>query len=145
IKPGKDTLLTLSMIKTVLADETYDTEFLRKRTLGPALVRDDTGELLDASDVFDDVTEDLPVAVDESTGEPVALEPETYGEYALFGEYTVAGVDCHTALSLLEEHVSDYDPDAVAAEVGINADNIRTAVRWLATRGPGGIASGYGV
>lgn len=145
IKPGKDTLLTLSMIKTVLDDGTYDTEFLRERTLGPALVRDDTGELLDASDVFDDVTEDLPVAVDESTGEPVALEPETYGEYALFGEYTVAGVDCHTALSLLEEHVSDYDPDAVAAEVGINADNIRTAVRWLATRGPGGIASGYGV
>ncbi|AHZ23277.1 twin-arginine translocation signal domain-containing protein [Haloferax mediterranei ATCC 33500] len=145
VKPGKDTPLTLAMIKTVLDEETYDTEFLRERSLAPALVRSDNGKLLDASEVVEGVTEDRPVAIDETTGEPVALEPETYGEYALFGEYTVGGVTCQTAMTMLESFVADYDPDEIASEVGIQAQNIRTAARWLATRGPGGIASGYGI
>ncbi|RLM62421.1 dimethyl sulfoxide reductase, partial [Halorubrum sp. Atlit-9R] len=102
VKPGKDTPLTLAMIKTVLDEETYDTEFLRERSLAPALVRSDNGKLLDASEVVEGVTEDRPVAIDETTGEPVALEPETYGEYALFGEYTVGGVTCQTAMTMLE-------------------------------------------
>ncbi|QGA84394.1 molybdopterin-dependent oxidoreductase [Halomicrobium sp. LC1Hm] len=145
VRPGKDPHVAMAMIQTVLDEELYDAEFLRKRTLAPALVREDDGKLLKTADVFEDGDEETPVALDAATDEPVALEPETYGEYKLFGEYTVDGVETHTGLTALEREASEYEPEAVADTAGLQAEDIRTAVRWLATRGPGGIASGYGV
>ena len=143
VKPGKDVYLILAMMHTVFEEATYDTDFLRSRTTAPALVRTDTGELLRAADVFADGSDDQVVAIED--GEPVALEPETEGDYELFGEYTVGGIDCVTSLTELRDHAADYAPDAVAEKTGVDAENIRTAARWLATRGPGGIASSYAI
>jgi len=43
VEPGKDVHLALAMMHTVFEDETYDEDFLRKRTTAPALIRKDTG------------------------------------------------------------------------------------------------------
>jgi molybdopterin-containing oxidoreductase family molybdopterin binding subunit len=145
VEPGKDVHLALAMMHTVFEDETYDEDFLRKRTTAPALIRKDTGEFLEASDVFEDGGENQVVAVGRGSGSPVALEPETGGAYALFGEFTVDGVACETALTRLRDHVADYAPEDVAETTGVDAENIRTAIRWLATRGPGGIAPSYAI
>ncbi|WP_363466761.1 molybdopterin-dependent oxidoreductase [Halogeometricum borinquense] len=144
VDPGKDVHLILGMMNYVLEEGLEDTEFLRKRTTAPALVGPD-GTMLDASEVVDGVSEPNPVAVDESTGELVSLEPETPGTYALSGTYTVDGTAYRTAFSLLNEHVADY-PVAEMAEIsGVPAKNVRKAARWLATRGPGGIAPSYAI
>lgn len=143
VKPGKDVHLALAMMHTVFEDGTYDEQFLRKRTTGPALIRKDTGDLLKSSAVFDDGSDDQVVAVERGSNTPVELEPETDGPYALFGEFTVDGIECETALTRLRDHVADYAPSKVAEKTGVDAENIRTAVRWLATRGPGGIAPSY--
>lgn len=145
IKPGKDGHLAMSMINIVFEEGWEDEEFLRERTLGPALVREDNDELLKTADVFDDGDEETPVAILEETGEPVPLEPETYDEYALYGEYQVAGHDVTTGLSQIRDAAVEYGPEEMADYVGIDADNIRQTVEWLATRGPGGILTGLGV
>jgi molybdopterin-containing oxidoreductase family molybdopterin binding subunit len=145
VKPGKDVYLILAMMHTVFEEETYDRTFLRKRTTAPALVRKDTGELLQAADVFGDGSDDQVVAVEAGSGDPVALEPETEGAYELFGEYTIDGIECETSLTKLRAHAADYAPEAVTEKVGVDVENIRTAARWLATRGPGGIAPGYAI
>jgi molybdopterin-containing oxidoreductase family molybdopterin binding subunit len=144
IKPGKDPYLALGMINTVFEEGYLDEEFLRERTLGPALVRED-GSLLKTADVLEDGDDETPVALDEATGEPVALTPETYGEYALFGEHEVAGETVTTGLTKIREAAADYAPEEIEDLVGIDAENIRTTVRWLGTRGPGGILTGLGV
>jgi len=38
VEPGKDVHLALAMMHTVFEDETYDEDFLRKRTTAPALI-----------------------------------------------------------------------------------------------------------
>ncbi|MDL0124757.1 molybdopterin-dependent oxidoreductase [Halobacterium salinarum] len=144
IRPGKDAHVAMSMIHTVLDQELYDSSFLRKRTLGPALVNENTGDLVKTADVFPDGDAETPVAIDAETNEPVPLLPETYGNYALFGRYTTNGVNTHTGLTALERKAAEYPAEAVAERAGLQATDIRTAVQWLATRGPGGIASGYG-
>jgi molybdopterin-containing oxidoreductase family molybdopterin binding subunit len=144
VKPGKDPQLALGMIHTVLSGELYDAEFLRKRTLGPALVGDD-GTLLRAKDVIADSDADKPVAINEATGQPEVLEPETGGPYALSGEYEVGGTTGRVALDFIREEAAKYAPEDIAETVGVKAENIRTAARWLATRGPGGVVPGLGV
>ncbi|WP_135820841.1 molybdopterin-containing oxidoreductase family protein [Halostella litorea] len=144
VRPGKDPYVAMAMIDTVLSEELYDAEFLRERTLAPALVRED-GNLLKTGDVFADGDDSTPVAMDAQTGEPVPLEPETYGEYELFGEYTVAGETTTTGLTELRREASNHPAEEVSDLAGVQAEDVRTAARWLATRGPGGIASGYGV
>jgi anaerobic dimethyl sulfoxide reductase subunit A len=144
IKPGKDGHLAMAMIQTVFEEGYLDEEFLRERTLGPALVRED-GSLLRTGDVFPDGDDETPVALDQESGEPVPLEPETYGEYALFGEHNVAGETVTTGLTEIRDAASKYTPEEIADYVGIDAENIRQTVRWLGTRGPGGILTGLGV
>ena len=145
IKPGKDTHLALAMMNHIFAEESYDADFLRKRTTAPALVRIDDGAQLTAADVIDGASEEHPVAIDESTGEPVALEPETEGAYALFGEFTVDGIAVQTALTELRDHVAEYTPERVGEIAELNPEDIETAATWLATRGPGGIMPSYGI
>jgi molybdopterin-containing oxidoreductase family molybdopterin binding subunit len=145
VKPGKDIHLAMAMIHTAFEEDLLDEQFLRERTLAPALVRKDDGSLLKTADVFEDGDDETPVAFDESTGQPVALEPETYGEYALFGEYEVGGHAVTTGLTEIETAVADFAPEAVADTVGVDPENVRTTVRWLGTRGPGGILTGLGV
>lgn len=146
IKPGKDVHLALGMIHEVFAEELYDEEFLRERTTAGALVRDDTEEMLRMSDLEDgDEDDDRVVGVHAETGEPVPLEPDTYAAVELFGSYVVDGIETTTSLTLLEDHVADYTPEAVAETADLDAEDIRTSIHWLATRGPGGICSSYAV
>jgi anaerobic dimethyl sulfoxide reductase subunit A len=145
IKPGKDTHVALAMMHSIFQEETYDEEFLRKRSVAPALVRQDTGALLRAAEVFEDGDEETFVAMDAEANELVGLEPETTGQYALFGEFTVNGIEVRTALTELRDHVSQYPPDTVGDIAGVDPDDIRTVARWLATRGAGGIMPSYGV
>jgi anaerobic dimethyl sulfoxide reductase subunit A len=145
VKPGKDGHLAMAMIYTAIEEDLIDEEFLRERTLGPALVRKDNGNLLKAGDVFEDGDDETPVAFDEEAGEAVPLNPETYGEYALFGDFEINGIPVTTGLTEVKNGAEDYAPEDVSKTVGVNADNIRKTVRWLANRGPGGIMTGLGV
>ncbi|MDG5776996.1 molybdopterin-dependent oxidoreductase [Haloarculaceae archaeon H-GB1-1] len=145
IEPGKDAYLALAMMQVVLDEGLHDEEFLRARTTAPALVRTDTGELLRASDVSAAGDDESVVAMNSETNDVEALAPETDGSYALLGEYTVDGIETKTSLTVLKEHVDGYTPEDVADVADLNPDDVRTAARWLATRGPGGILPSYGV
>lgn len=145
VKPGKDIHLAMGMIHTVLDEGLEDEAFLRERTLAPALVRTDTEDLLKTGDIFEDGDDETPVAIDAETGDPVPLDPETYGEYALTGEYDVNGYEVTTGLSEIEAAAADYAPEAIEETVGVKAANVRQAARWLGTRGTGGIMTGLGV
>ncbi|WP_135821973.1 molybdopterin-dependent oxidoreductase [Halostella litorea] len=145
IEPGKDVYLALGMMHWVFENDAYDAEFLRTRTNAPALVRTDTGELLRATEVFDDAEEGDIVVIDEATGEPTAVGPETGGDFALFGEYTVDGVETRTGLTELRDHAADYPLDEVASVTSLDEGDIRTTIEWFTSRGSGGIMPSYGV
>ncbi|EMA56072.1 molybdopterin-dependent oxidoreductase [Halococcus thailandensis] len=145
IAPGKDTLLALSMMQVIFEEGLHDDEFLRKRSTAPALVRTDTGDLLQPSDVFANAGSGDAVAMNTRTGQPEQLSAETGGPYALFGTHKINGIETKTALTLLKEHVSQYTPEATAGKTRLSPSDVRTAARWLATRGPGGILPSYGI
>ena len=144
IEPGKDTHLTLGMIHHILSEELYDVEFLRERTLAPALVGPD-GSLLKAVDVIPGSDADKPVAYNTETESIEVLEAETYGAYALTGEFSAGGTTGQVALDAIRAEAANYVPEDIAETVGIEAKNIRQAAEWLATRGPGGVVPGLGV
>ena len=146
IKPGKDVYLALAMIDELFAEELYDEEFLRERTTAGVLIRDDTEEMLRMSDLEDgDEDDDRVVGLHAETGDPVALEADTYEHIELFGSHEVDGIQTTTALTLLEDHVADYSPEDVAEIADLDVDDVRTTIHWLANRGPGGIAASYGL
>ncbi len=126
VKPGKDVHLALAMMHTVFEDETYDEQFLRKRTTGPALVRKDTGDLLKSSTVFDDGSDDQVVAVEQGSNTPVELEPETDGRMPSFGSHCRRH-RMRDSADRLRDHVADYAPSKVAEKTGVDAENIRSA------------------
>ncbi|MFW5919906.1 MAG: molybdopterin-dependent oxidoreductase, partial [Halanaeroarchaeum sp.] len=144
VKPGKDVHLILGMMNYVLSEGLEDTAFLRTRTTAPALVGPD-GTMLDAASAVPGDSSSKPVAIDEERGELVALDPETPGAYSLTGTYEHDGTTYRTALSLLRDHVAGYPIDEVAEICEVPAANIEKAARWLATRGPGGIAPSYAI
>ncbi|AOW79713.1 dimethylsulfoxide reductase [Halodesulfurarchaeum formicicum] len=144
VKPGKDVHLALGMIHHIFENELYDAAFLRKRTLGPALVGPD-GTLLKAADVLPGSDEDKPVAYNTETERVEILEPETEGAYALTGEFSVGETTGRVALDALEAEAANYVPEDIEETVGVEAGNIRKAADWLATRGPGGVVPGLGV
>jgi anaerobic dimethyl sulfoxide reductase subunit A len=143
VAAGKDVDLALGMMHAIIDEQRYDVDFLRKRTLAPALVRDD-GSLLQAGAVFADGG-DHPVAIDETTGELTVLEPETNGSYALFADREVAGYSVRTGLDHVREAAASHSPASIAERVNVPAETIRTVARWLAADEPGGIVMGLGV
>jgi nitrate reductase alpha subunit len=54
VRPGTTPALALGFAQTIIAEGLYDADYVKSNTDLPLLIRMDTGELLRASDVFDD-------------------------------------------------------------------------------------------
>ncbi|MCJ7567031.1 MAG: molybdopterin-dependent oxidoreductase [Anaerolineales bacterium] len=148
VRPGSDGALFLSFMQVIFDEGLYDEEAIKDNTNGPFLVRTDNMELLKEGDVVPDGDSrdflDYPECIEDRANRPTlmiwdtrsesAQAVETPGvEPALFGTYTVEGIECKTALQILKERADEFPPEK-AAEVCWtgSADKIRDAARIYA-------------
>ncbi|BAK44868.1 molybdopterin-dependent oxidoreductase [Eggerthella sp. YY7918] len=117
ILPGTDAALALSLASVLVHElDIVDTEFLTKRTNGPALVDDSTGRILRHPEsnkaLFMDV-DHVAKPYDEATN------PQ------LEGTFTVEEKTYHTAYTLYKEHLKTYTPEYVEEVTTVPATTIR--------------------
>ena len=173
IKPGTDMAMMLGWMKYIIDNELYAKipgyeNFCEQWTNLPFLVdpRDEVslppvaeditkdGQLLRASAVFDDVTEENEgyVYFDTETGKVTkafALGPDNDGTYhpQLFGTVDVTLKDgttitCKTAFQAYKDRCADFDLDTVAEITGCQADKIKEAIELYCSSAHGGISLG---
>ncbi len=137
LRPGSDPALLMGIINQVFEQGKDAPEFLTRYTVAPILVRNDNGRFLRASDVngAERAPEnDQRVGVTgyflvntkqdaiKSPDSPMVWDPDAnaVGELnavaapALEGTYTVNGIECTTALTLLKNQVAEWTPAKVA-------------------------------
>lgn len=127
IRPGSDAAAALA-IANVLVNElgTIDTEFLTKRTNGPALVNVETGRVIRKDGTSKPIGKALYMDSD-GTAKPYdeAKEP------LLEGTFTVDGVTVSTGFTLYKEHLKKYTPEYQESITTVPAATIRQIAKEL--------------
>ena len=140
-RPGTDLALALGMLHVLIDEGLIDEPFIRKHTVGPLLVRTDTGAFLRETGVSASGSGDECLVMDAS-GAPgrcsTAWEPQ------LRGHFRAGGRPVATAFTLLAELVEKYPPRRVAEITGVPGPDVRDLARTYA-HGPSTIGFGYGV
>ena len=145
-RPASDAALLLAMAQVVIDEGLHDEDYLLNHTVGPYLVRADTGEFLRMSDLGVEPTEgpanpmtgkptvvDPPVVWDAASGKAVAANDAI--EPALSGSWNIDGFEASTSFDLLKRHVQDYTPDEVSNMCELSVEDIRKLAR-IAADGP---------
>ncbi len=143
LQPGTDCALILSMINVMLAEKLYDYDFVRDWTTAPFMVKTSTGEFLRANELMSKGDSTSYVMADSKSGELKAYVSGTKPAFepSLMGSYTITTasgekIECKTVFQLLAEAVSEYRPRQVEKITNVPAENIKDAVRMIATIRP---------
>ncbi len=145
IKPATDSYLALACVNWIIENGMENTSFLKTRSCGPLLVRDDDGRYLRVSDVDESVEPggdgDGFVAWDEEAGRAVPFDEITsqgdfaaYEPLALRGAHSVAGIACRPAFDLLAERASEYTVDRAVEVCGVPREQIVDLATGYATK-----------
>ena len=145
IQPGSDLLLVMAMMKIILEKGWADETFMKTRSTSPCLVRKDTGKYLKKSDftALAEGEEDVYYVWDKAADKAVLSTEAT--EPALEGTYTVEGIECTTAFSLLKDRINETDVDYAAKKTGISKDKIVEMTDNYVHSGASGIYTVYGI
>jgi molybdopterin-containing oxidoreductase family molybdopterin binding subunit len=121
VRPGTDAALALGLMHVIFEKNLQKDDFILKRTVGPYLVRTDTGKFLRGKDINEE-EEQAYVVWDAGTDTP-RLQNATQ-KAALRGNYRVGGMACKTAFQMLLDLTADYPPERVEKITGIAAERI---------------------
>lgn len=122
LKPGTDTALALGLMQVIFEKGLENRGFIRKYTVGPYLVRDDSGAFLRGADMGWEGSKDY-VVWDLDAQAPRERKAKG-GEAALFGSFTVNGLSCRPSFELLRELAAQYPPARAAEITGLGAGDI---------------------
>jgi len=133
IRPGSDAALLMAMLHVIFREGLEDKKFIHDHTVGPFLVREDTGEFLRQSQVdgtvLDEGSNDPVMVWDEDAGGAVPLGPGVRA--AISGSYRIGDIVVNTSLELLKAAVAPYSPAYASGLTDIPADTIeRLAVTY---------------
>jgi anaerobic selenocysteine-containing dehydrogenase len=136
VRPGTDAALALAMTSALIEHGWYDDDFVRRWTDAPLLVREDTGRLLRAGDVWPDGDPAACVGWDADAAVPARYDPARgrfdvdEARLALSGRCEVGSIACRPVLDLVAQRCREIAP--IAAEItGVPADEIEAAARTL--------------
>ncbi|UCH22501.1 MAG: molybdopterin-dependent oxidoreductase [Deltaproteobacteria bacterium] len=128
VKPGTDTALSLGLMNVIFRENFQDDAFIQKHTVGPYLVRTDTGEFLRAKDIG--LQDGMDYIIWDIVSESPRSRSTANVKPATSGTFTVNGVACKTSLQLLMDLAAEYPPARTAEITGISSDIItRLALR----------------
>lgn len=122
IKPGTDSALALGLMHVIFKKEMHDAEFVNNHTVGPYLVRQDTGKFLRGTDINHSNAADYVVWDSVSKAAVISREPGV--KAASEGAHNVNGIKCHTSFQLLKNLAEEYPPERTEDITGIPADLI---------------------
>ncbi len=168
-KPGTDAALALAMVYTIIADRSFDADYIREQSDLPFLVRTDNRRFLRGTDLglADDTADQRFYFWDEATKAPVPAPgtgfnvpppgqpvPESADglslgalQPALEGRWTVetpgGSVEVTTVFELLKAHVEAYAPARTMEITGVHEDVIRDIARTFASAKPAMIYAGF--
>lgn len=153
IRPGTDPALCLGMMHIYYEEDLIDRDFLINHSNSPFLVKDADGLLLRRSDLGIAAEEgpldssgkatviDPYVVWDEAKGAGIVVGEAT--KPALEGSFTVNGMPCKTAFTLLKTAFEKYTPEYTEKITEIPAETIIEFARLCAS-GPTAHMQGYG-
>jgi anaerobic dimethyl sulfoxide reductase subunit A len=122
ITPGTDTALALGLMRVVFQKDLQDDDFIRKYTVGPYLVRMDTGKFLRGKDVGKGRAKSY-VQWDLDSDSPSTSKKPKF-KSALTGTYTINDIECKPSFHLLVDLANDYPAEKVEEITGISAEII---------------------
>jgi molybdopterin-containing oxidoreductase family molybdopterin binding subunit len=140
IRPGTDGALALGMINLLIQENLYNATFVTDHTVGPFLVRQDTGMFLREKDVGGSTTKYM--VYDTTSNSVVTFDAATTP--SLTGSYTASGISCKTAFQLLSEMVSKYDLGTTESITGVPQATIKSFAEQFAAAQPAAIKAGFG-
>lgn len=140
LRPGSDSVLALGLINVIIEEGRQNQEFLKSRTVGPCLVREDDGKFYrvggDSSDVGG------LACWDESTG---ALAPLNVAASPLLeGTFNIDGVKVVTAYTLLKDSVKEFTPEYVSGYTDLSPEAIVDLAHVLVDVSPVTFRVGFG-
>lgn len=139
-RPGTDLAMAMGMIKVIIEENLYDSDFVTTRTNFPFLVVEKTGKLLRESDVKAGGDAKTFYVWDKSTG-AIAKANEAVTP-VLDGSFEVDGKKVRTVFARLKERASIYDAAKVAEISGVDGEAVAALAREYATTKPAMINSG---
>jgi molybdopterin-containing oxidoreductase family molybdopterin binding subunit len=129
VKPGTDAALALGLMNIIFENGLQDDAFILRHTVGPYLVRDDTGQYLRGRDIGLP-QEDEYIIWDEGTA---SAKPRNAADIqpALKGAFTTNGISCQPSLQLLRNLAREYNPEHTAEITGVEATLITRLARRI--------------
>ena len=153
IRPGTDNALVMAMINTVIENNWLDTEFIKKATVGPFLVKASDGKFLRNSDLGVEPT----TTTNPATGAEVKVDPfivrdaegnfgtiEDIADPVYEGSYEVEGISVTCAYTLFIETCKEWTVERASELCDIPVETIRNITEIYATQGPSTIYDGLG-
>jgi molybdopterin-containing oxidoreductase family molybdopterin binding subunit len=151
LRPGTDAALAMAMTKVIAEEGLADVEYLTKGTVAPFLVKEGDGRYLRYSDIglaekkdegaglTLDGAASTQAAQDDGSDPIVVMGAD--GKFAsrlelddpvIEGNFTVEGVACKTAYTMLLERIAEWTPEKAAEVCEIEAETIRELAREYA-------------
>jgi anaerobic selenocysteine-containing dehydrogenase len=146
VRPAADGPLAMALAHQLIESGWFDEQFVRDWTNGPLLVREDTGELVNASDLDPTQAQHRYLAVDTAGNELCAYDPATgnyqegHGQLALTGriDLMIGGstVTCRPAFEIYAQACAEFTPEHTASITDVPAQQIKDTARLLHESGP---------
>jgi molybdopterin-containing oxidoreductase family molybdopterin binding subunit len=160
IQPGTDGALAMAMTKYIMDERLADLAYLATNSVAPLLVKDDGYSYVHAADIgvelafTDDPATGAKIAPTDKFGRSVDYvvadasgnfgTVDTIAEPILEGSFTVGGMQCKTAYTLLKERVAEWTLERASAICDIPVETIVELTRMYA-EGPTYLGLGFGV
>ena len=131
LKPGTDTALALGMLHVIFEKRLHDVDFINRHTVGPYLVKTDTGAFLRGEDLgLEDAQE--YVIWDSASNTPL-VRNDPGGDPAITGTFTINGFVCKPSFQILMDLALEYPPERASEITGISAEIIRKLAEKIGT------------
>lgn len=131
VKPGTDAALALGMMQVIFQKELQDAAFIKRHTVGPYLVRTDTGKFLRGKDMG--VKDSQDYVIWDSNSDSPKVRSESGVESSILGTYTVNGLECKPSFQLLKDLADDYPPERASVITGVSSDIITRLAEKIGT------------
>jgi len=144
IRPGTDAALAMGVMNVMIENDLWDRDFIAKHSIGPVLVRDDTGALLRESDVVAGGSSER-FAVWDTVANAITYADDSAATPALAGSFTANGLSVKPSFQLLHDAVLEYTPEKVEEITGVPAaDVVRLATEYGQAK-PARVLTGQGM
>ncbi len=133
IKPGTDTALALGIMNVIFQKGLHDIEFIQRHTVGPYLVKTDTGQFLRGKDLG--LPDSQEYVIWDSASNSPKLRNASGVQSVITGTYSINGLSCKPSFQLLMNLAEDFSLKKTSEITGISAKTITKLAEKIGTVG----------